>query len=118
MKGIKVNKKVVLSAIACLLIVLVVVIICYRIIKEKEVVFVSDSKTTSNDLIKYGDYNENVKTLQRFLNAKLFINPDNRPQYNGETLNSLVVDGKFGSRTLCATRWWFKKDAVMLSEIQ
>lgn len=105
----KVNKKVVLSAIACLLIVFVVVIICYRI---------TTKKTTSNDLIKYGDYNENVKTLQRFLNAKLFVNPGNRPQYNGETLNSLVVDGKFGNRTLCVTRWWFKKDVVMLSEIQ
>ena len=116
MKGLKVNKKVVLSATICLLIILVVVIICHKVLQKKKVDYGSDVAT--DDLIKFGDHSDNVKILQRFLNAKLIVNLGNRPEYNGETLNSLDVDGKFGSRTLCATRWWFKKDTVMLSEIQ
>lgn len=120
MKGLKINKKIALSVVVCLLIVLIVFVVCYKITKT------TNNKELNNGeyddtVIQYGDKGESVKVLQQYLNAKItfyYFERGNRPQYNGKTLNSLDVDGVFGDRTLCATQWWFKKDTVMLSELQ
>lgn len=78
--------------------------------------------TASEDaLLSYGSRGEMVKDLQSFLNAKLSFyahERGGRPVYQGMELSSLVVDGIFGAKTQCATKWWFGKDSVKNSEIQ
>ena len=77
--------------------------------------------TPAKDVIQYGDRGENVKDLQRFLNAKLtffYYERGTRPTYNGSTINSLVVDGIFGKQTEVVTQWWFGKKYVAISEIK
>ena len=72
-------------------------------------------------LLSYGSRGEAVKTLQGFLNAKLSFyafERNGRPQYKGAELSSLKVDGIFGEKTQCATKWWFGKDSVKPSEIK
>ncbi len=80
------------------------------------------SGTASEDaLLSYGSLGNAVKDLQSFLNAKLSFyahERGGRPMYQGKELSSLVVDGIFGAKTQCATKWWFGKDSVQPSEIQ
>lgn len=73
-----------------------------------------------NPTLSRGSRGENVKTLQRFLNERLVLAPiENResPMYDGKLLDSLAVDGIFGSRTETACVWYFGKPSVKLSEI-
>ncbi len=88
---------------------------------EDEVDSETPNATLEDELLSYGSRGEAVKTLQRFLNTKLGFYPherDGRPLYQGNELASLVVDGIFGAKTQCATKWWFGKDSVKPSEIK
>ena len=72
-------------------------------------------------LLSYGSRGDAVKDLQSFLNSRLTFyahERGGRPQYKGPELTSLVVDGIFGEKTQCVTKWWFGKEAVKHSEIK
>lgn len=76
----------------------------------------NDSKTT---VLKRGSRGSEVSNLQTFLNAKIvfyYAEKGGRPVYNGTTINSLAVDGIFGSKTEAACKWWFGTPQVSTSQ--
>lgn len=119
----KFNNKAVIWTIAVCVLLIAIVIGYYVWVRKK-------SGTNSNvglgglvvddGVLRYGSRGDRVEQLQAWLNAKLafyYFERGGRPTYNGSTLNSLVVDGIFGQKTLCAVRWWFNKDTVSINEL-
>jgi len=81
----------------------------------------SSGVSDEDALLSYGSRGAAVKDLQSFLNSRLAFyahERGGRPQYKGKELASLAVDGIFGEKTQCATKWWFGKDSVKPSEIK
>lgn len=78
------------------------------------------ASVTASGVIKYGDRGENVKKLQEYLNRKLtsmYYLRGGKPLYGLTTIDRLDVDGIFGAKTLCVTKWCFNKESVKLSEL-
>lgn len=115
------KKAVVWTAVICA--ILIITVIAYYIYVRKKgtgVSYVTLPNSSNDTVLKYGSRGEDVKTLQRWLNAKIvfyYADRGSRPIYNGQTINSLVVDGIFGVKTQAAVKWWFNKDSVTLNEL-
>ncbi len=74
----------------------------------------------SDPVLKRGSRGDDVKKLQSYLNGQLILAPIYDkvwPVFNGNQLDSLVVDGIFGEKTECACEWWFGRTSVKRSEI-
>mgnify|MGYP001771636252 CR=1 FL=1 len=113
--------------IVCMLAIIGAVVL--YVLRTKEQPSGSDVDSDGSDgssledtaLLTYGSRGKKVEDLQSFLNAKLaFYSHERggRPVYKGNEISSLIVDGIFGAKTQCATKWWFGKDSVQTSEIQ
>ncbi len=129
----KANRKIVLAIAAALCLAIIAAVVIYVVRKERaENQMTLDSVTgditdgngnlisSGSDVLSYGSRGANVKRLQEYLNGQLaamYYLRGEKPQYNGTTIDQLVVDGIFGPKTLCVTRWCFNKDSVSLSEI-
>lgn len=117
----KFNKKAVIWTVAICIILVAIVIVYYAWTRKKGasgVVAIDDAG--ADEVLSYGSRGADVETLQAYLNAKItfyYFERGERPVYNGRTLNSLVVDGIFGPKTLCATKWWFGKETISKSEL-
>lgn len=121
----KVSKTLIWANVAiAIVLIAVVAIYCYKRNSEEEPLSgggSDDDRSERSATIKYGDKGENVKSLQAYLNGKLtfsYFERGARPIYNGSELHQLDVDGIFGSRTLCATKWWFGRESVTLSDLK
>ena len=117
----KLDNKAVIWTIAICVLLIAIVVGYYVWVRKKSG---SDSDVAinniANNVLRYGSRGDDVEQLQSWLNAKLafyYFERGGRPTYNGSTLNSLVVDGIFGQKTLCAVRWWFNKDTVSINEL-
>jgi len=117
----KLNKKAVIWTIAISVVLIAIVVGYYVWVRKKSV---SNSNVglggLDDGVLRYGSRGADVETLQAYLNAKLtfyYYERGERPTYNGSTLNSLVVDGIFGAKTLCAVKWWFGKETVSKNEL-
>lgn len=115
------NKYVTWGVVASFILVIIAAVVYFvYATKKSSAPSDDDSEEAGASLLSYGSHGEDVKALQSFLNAKIAFfshERDGRPVYRGETINSLVVDGIFGARTQCATKWWFNKDSVNISEL-
>lgn len=127
MKKLLTNKWVIVAAIVALLVIAGAVIL-FVIGKKRTEDPVEDGggnndpapSTSGGTVLRYGSRGENVRKLQQFLNGKLierYYIRGNNPQYQGNTINSLVEDGIFGPKTQCVTRWYFDKDTVTVDEL-
>lgn len=120
----KVSKTLIWANVAiALVLIAVIVIYCYKRKNDEETLPGGDSegRGESAATIKYGDTGESVKSLQAYLNGKLiffYFEKGSRPIYNGSELTQLDVDGIFGKRTLCATKWWFGRESVTLNDLK
>ena len=115
----KINKKPVIWTIV-ISVVLIAIVVGYYIWVRRKDVSVQQKDTVLDDVLKYGSRGSDVETLQAWLNAKITFYHSERggkPVYNGSTLNSLIVDGIFGPKTLCAVKWWFGKETVSKNEL-
>lgn len=113
----KINNRTVIWTIAICVILIAIVVGYYVWTRRKSA---SSVTPTDDDVLRLGSRGADVETLQAYLNAKLtfyYFERGERPTYNGSTLNSLVVDGIFGAKTLCAVKWWFGKETVSKNEL-
>lgn len=117
----KFNKKAVIWTIAISVVLVAIAVGYYIWVRKKSGSNSSVSIDGLDDgILRYGSRGADVEILQGYLNAKLtfyYYERGERPIYNGSTLYSLVVDGIFGSKTLCAVKWWFGKETVSKNEL-
>lgn len=117
------NKIVVGSVIAFAIIAIAVAVALYVTKKKKKSTTIVDGislEEIKDETLSYGSRGDGVKALQAWLNAKLTFysfEKGGRPKYNGKELSSLSVDGIFGDKTLCVTKWWFGKETVKTTEL-
>ena len=113
----QINKKAVIWTIAISIVLIAIVVGYYVWVRKKSG---SDSNVLDDGVLHYGSRGVDVEKLQTYLNTKLtscYSERGERPTYNGSTLYSLVVDGIFGAKTLCAVKWWFGKETVSKKEL-
>ena len=123
MKAVVKNKKAVAWVVVICSLLVVAVVVYYILARRsasKSNIIQALPTDSANTVLKYGSRGEDVKTLQRWLNAKIvffFDERGGRPVYQNTTLHSLTVDGIFGAKTQAAVTWWFGKDSVTLKEL-
>lgn len=117
---VQANKKHIIWTVAICIVLIAIVVVYYVWVRKKGSFAISDYAVIGDDVLRYGSRGEDVERLQAWLNAKItfyYYERGARPTYNGSTLNSLVVDGIFGEKTLCAVKWWFGKETVSKNEL-
>lgn len=127
------NKKVMWAIIAGMVLLIAGAVTLFVISKKKDAanrITLDESGTVTDgsgnvlssgsEILKLGSRGSDVRRLQTYLNERLvamyYLRGD-QPKYNGETINSLAVDGIFGQKTLCVVRWEFNRDTVNVNEI-